>query len=427
MALDSKNNIKSVFIVPDLATTTLTTGFKITPGSLGAGFIAVCNVNNEILSAAQAATASTIKIIKDRGTDLPLQQVRLNLADIKTYTGVIGTAAVEQKTYIGYDGATAGTQIQANADSFYEIKLEHVPNAFAYGKRPANYKYGTYQAGPGATQLQIANGLVKSLIQNFVPNRTTDWRVFSEAVTNATRTAVAGAGTLTFTKYSKVVKASAATASSTFVVGDYIQIAVGNTNGVYLITDKNGAGDLTLSVAYQGETVIVTPGVLAIRITAANAAAATSWGIKITGIKQKYDVNRWRQYDKVRFNTFINGSFVNSTTGLNTAVTTTAASDGIGVYEQAANDEYISWGDEGQVFVDQVPPLFREQDAAVGTQYNPAVLSWVNQLPSLIGAGENKGSAMLYIVNYGSNQGQKLANTLAAWVAQDSGATLTWS
>jgi hypothetical protein len=51
---------------------------------------------------------------------------------------------------------------------------------------------------------------------------------------------------------------------------------------------------------------------------------------------------------------------------------------------------------EGQIFVDQVPPLFREKDADPNTQYNPAVISWVDQLPSLIGAGENKGQVILY-------------------------------
>jgi hypothetical protein len=419
MALDSKNNIKSVFIVPDLAASAA--GTKITPGSLGAGFIAVCGLNNEILTAAEAAAADTIKIIKDRGVNLPLQQVRISLSEVKTLNGVTGAAATEQITYIGYNGTTGS--MPNTIDTFYEIKLEHVPNAFAYGKRPANYKYGTYQSGSTTSQVEITTGLVKSLVQNFVPNRTTDWRVFSELVTNATRTAVSGAGTLKFTKYSKIVVASAATASSTFVVGDYIQIAAGNTNGVYKIVAKDGtSGNLTLDYAFQGETTTITPGTSSIRITIANAGTATSWGVKITGIKQKYDVNRWRQYDKVRFNPFINDGL----TG--TLVTTTAAYDGIGVYEQAANDEYISWGDEGQIFVDQVPPQFREQDAVVGTQYNPAILSWVSKLPSLIGAGENKGSAIFYIVNKTTaNQGVTLVDRLAQFASQNASATFTWS
>jgi hypothetical protein len=410
MALDSKNNIKSVFIVPDLAVTAA--GTKVTPGSIGKGKIVVTNVSNEVLDSSTTnftvTDYPTIKIVKDRGANLPLQQLRLNIADVIAYSSLCHQAATEQVSFIGYNGTSGSITVINN--NFYEIKLEHVPNAFAYGKRPANYKYGTYQSDSSATQIEISTGLVKSLIQNFVPNRTIDWRVFSEVVTNATRTAVSGVGTLTFTKYSKTVVASAATATSTFVAGDYIQIAAGNTNGVYQVVARDvTSGNLTLDYSFQGETTTITPGTLSIRITAANAAAATAWGIKITGIKQKYDVNRWRQYDKVRFNVFLIdfGS---------TGTSTTAAFDGVGVYEQAANDEYISWGDEGQIFVDQTPPLFREQDAVEGTAYNVAILGWLNRLPSLIGAGENKGSAIFYIEDSCSTQGEELLTVLDSWV-----------
>ena len=40
--------------------------------------------------------------------------------------------------------------------------------------------------------------------------------------------------------------------------------------------------------------------------------------------------------------------------------------------------------------------MFREQDAVVGQQYQPAVISWLDRLPSLIGAGQNKGQAIVY-------------------------------
>jgi hypothetical protein len=431
MALDSKNNIKSVFIVPDQAASAA--GTKITPGSLGAGFIAVCGLNNEILTAAEAAAANTIKIIKDRGVNLPLQQVRISLSEVKTLNGVTGAAAREQVDYIGYDGVNTNT-IQVASNNFYTIKLEHVPNAFAYGKRPANYKYGTFQSpdfGTGTIQNGtnagiIASGLVASLIQNFKPNRNTDWRVFSELTNSGTRSAAGAAVNMTFTKYSRKVTVAGATATTNAVAGTYITLGTSKTLGVYRVAARaatGSIGELTLDVPYQGETVTVAGNVAQI-VTNANAIAG-EWGVKITGIKQKYDVNRWRQYDKVRFNTFLDG-FPNTTTP--TIVSTTAAFDGIGVYEQAANDEYISWGDEGQIFVDQVPPQFREQDAQFGVQYNPAILSWVDQLPSLIGAGENKGQAIFYIVNKTTaNQGVTLVDRLIQFTSRNSSATFTWS
>lgn len=419
MALDSKNNIKSVFIVP--ANAAVTSG-TITPGSVATGSVVVTNMSNEVLVAGSGAGTgvqnySKIKIIKDRGANNPLQQVVLTLPSIVNYTGVAGAAATEQVSYIGYDGVNSN-QIQVLADNFYTVKLEHTPNAFAYGKRPANYKYGTFQTPTGITQSSpnaalIANGLVASLIQNFRPNRTTDWRIFAAVTISGTRTAGGASGTFTFTKYSKVVTA---TAANNFVAGDYIQAAPGATStdgtvATYKVASKSG-NNIVLENAFNGETVSAVAATGLLRVTATIATTA-NFGIKITGVKQKYDVNRWRQYDKVRFNVFLEG-FPNTATP--TLVTATAAFDGIAVYEQVANDEYISWGDEGQVFVDQVPPLFREQDT-IDVQYTPLVIGWLDKLPSLIGAGENKGQAILYFQNAGATQGDALITILDSWLA----------
>ena len=420
MALDSKNNIKSVFIVPAL--TAVTSG-TITPGSTNggvAGSVVVTNMSNEVLDATTVLNYSKIKIIKDRGANNPLQQVVLDLNQISAWGATPGAAAREQVDYVGFNG-TSGA-IQVLPINFYLIKLEHVPNQFAYGKRPANYKYGTYQSPAGLTQnaagqLNVANGLVNSLVTNFRPNRTTDWRVKSELVNSGAGTAITGAPTsFTFTRYSKTVT-YVGTDPTNVVAGDYLRVN-GTTPGdpVYKVASITPATNtIILDTVYQGDTATILNAAMEV-VTVAGLGA--DWGIKITGIKQQYDVNRWRQYDKVRFNTFLEG-FPNTATP--TAVTTTAAFDGVAVYEQVANDEYISWGDEGQVFVDQVPPLFREQDAVVGQQYQPVIISWVDKLSSLIGAGQNKGQVIFYMADADATlatQALTLVTVLNAWTLQ---------
>ena len=415
MALDSKNNIKSVFIVPQRITTTVT---KMFPGA-DPGAVAICDLNNTVLSAPLTAANQTIKIIKDRGANLPLQQVRLSLADLAAYSGAAYAPSTEQFSFVGFNGVSGSITGFTGSinNTFYIVKLEHVPNAFAYGKRPANYKYGTYQSLPsGATQAQIANGLQASLVQNFKPNRTIDWRVITEIVCSTlVGSAPVIAGTvanLGVTRYSKQVTLDGTVTNVT--AGDFIRLGgIGTSDPVYKVSAVNSPNTITLEVPYQGVT-----GTIAVantgRILAATAATA-NFGLKITGLKQKYDVNRWRQYDKVRFNALLENF------GSDTPVTNTAAFDGLGVYEQVANDEYISWGDEGQIFVDQVPPQFREQDAQIGGEYSPLVLGWVNQLPSLIGAGENKGQAILYMDDYVSggvgDQSVDIATLLDTWAA----------
>ena len=420
MALDSKNNIKSVFIIPDQEYTTVA---KMFPGQ-DLGAVAVCDMSNNVFTTGAningsgflvdgaGVPVSKIKLIKDRGDGLPLQQVVLTLPSVATYTGTAHVDASEQVSYIGNNGTT-GTitgSLGPVTSNFFIIKLEHTPNSFIYGKRPASYKYGTYQSTGSDTDNTVAESLVRSLIQNFRANRTTDWRVRSEVVCNAAAGNAVGFTSVTLTKYSKAVTV----VGTVPAVGDVLRISdagvttVDATTAVYKVTAVNGQV-ITLNYAYQGPSGSTLAADCA-DITALYAAASA--GIKITGIKQKYDVNRWRQYDKVRFNTLLEGF------GSDTPVDTTAALDGTGVYEQVANDEYISWGDEGQVFVDQVPPLFREQDAVSTASYTPLNIGWLDRLPSMIGAGENRGAIINYFAVYDDNQGADVITLLDAFVLQ---------
>ena len=339
MALDSKNNIKSVFIVPAV-TPSPAVGTKITPGSTTLGWVGITNMSNEVLDTSTAnftvSDYSKIKIIKDRGADLPLQQVVLNLSDIANTSAYSGAIASEQSSYIGYDG-TSGTIASTALDpnTFYEVKLEHVPNQFAYGKRPANYKYGTWQSGATApTEIEVVTNIVKSLIQNFVPNRTTDWRVKSEVVASGTGVLVttsldANIVSITFNKYSKTAVVTTNGAVSAIAANTYIRVGAGistTTNPIVKVVSSGsvaGAGtfNIVLDYAWQGDSGAVLAADLYTVATLGNV------GIKITGIKQKYDVNRWRQYDKVRFNPFVNSAFTS------TPVSTVAAFDGVADYD----------------------------------------------------------------------------------------------
>jgi hypothetical protein len=428
MALDSKNNIKSVFIIPNQAYTSVA---KMFPGQ-DLGAVAVCDMSNNVFTSANingsgflvdgaGIPVSKIKLIKDRGDGLPLQQVVLSLPSVATYTGTAHVNAVEQISFVGNNGTTGTISgLGPLTDNFFIIKLEHTPNSFIYGKRPASYKYGTYQSNSSDTDNSICENLVKSLIQNFRANRTTDWRVRSEVVCNAATGSAVGFTSLTLTKYSRAVTVvgTLPAVNDVFRIADAGVTTVGATTAVYKVTAVNATSNvITLNYAYQG------PSGSTIAADCEDITAlylASSAGIKITGIKQKYDVNRWRQYDKVRFNVLLEGF------GASTPTETSAALDGTGVYEQVANDEYISWGDEGQVFVDQVPPLFREQDASPSASYTPLTIGWLDRLPSMIGAGENRGAIINYFVNVTTNQGQDVVDLLDAFVLQRGFANATF-
>jgi hypothetical protein len=122
MALDSKNNIKSVFIVPSL--TAITPGSIITPGSTGAtsGSVVITSMSNQVLATTATGSLAAwdptffdkIKIVKDRGANLPLQQVVLTRSQVIGASAVAGKLAVEQVSYIGYNGSTGAMDTTIN-------------------------------------------------------------------------------------------------------------------------------------------------------------------------------------------------------------------------------------------------------------------------------------------------------------------------
>ena len=254
MALDSKNNIKSVFIFPIQATVP-TAGTRVTPGSLALDSVVITNMSNEVLNTAASGNwdpslFDKVKIIKDRGADLPLQQVVLTRDQIIAASSVGGELAVEQVSYVGYNG-TSGT-VDATVNNFFIIKLEHTPNAFLYGKRPASYKYGTFQSGASASALSNSIGLIKSLITNFRANRTIDWRVKSELVASGTGVVIADTDltSITFTKYSKTAVVTTSGAVSAFTAGDYIRVGANTTTSpvVKVVSSGSAAGAGTFNV-----------------------------------------------------------------------------------------------------------------------------------------------------------------------------------
>jgi len=122
MALDSKNNIKSVFIVPANAGV-VAAGTKVTPGSIALNSVVLTNMSNEVLNTSAAGAFDPtlydkIKIIKDRGANNPLQQVILKRGEIVSATSVAGRLASEQVTFIGSNGAT-GSIAGLTANTFY--------------------------------------------------------------------------------------------------------------------------------------------------------------------------------------------------------------------------------------------------------------------------------------------------------------------
>jgi hypothetical protein len=424
MALDSKNFIKKVFVNAKL-TSNLANTVVARPDTIPAGLVVVTDLSNKILDDTESASAKRIKIVQGRGANNPLLQFELDIDSIKNYSGAAHVASQEQITYFGYNGASGAIDIAPAATSpfTYLYKLTPQNNTMIDGLRPTNIVNIMAEVGAGATQATAANIALKQFLAKFKFHKAIDWRVKIEMVSDnagvntgvigVTVVGAANSRTLTF----------GAGVGPAIVAGDFIRIGAGTTVGVYKVASStravDTAGVVTLETPLQENVNLL--GTTTSLIVAANAATA-AFGIKLTGIRQKYDVVRWRQYDKVRFAAAV-------VQGGTTPVTYSQnATEGTGMYEQAANDEYISWGDEGQYNPMQLPPLNREQDVVYDTPYSVLNINWENDIKGPIaGFGQLKGQTILYLDKTGGTFGTgtqgnaaftSVVDVLDEWVKQ---------
>jgi hypothetical protein len=229
-----------------------------------------------------------------------------------------------------------------------------------------------------------------------------------------------------FTGSGTITVGTAGSAGATLTAGHYLRLGTATNTSAPLYKIKTGvvllanaSGTITLDWIFQGETqtitVVITPAGSVNLSTVASLAGNV--GVKITGQPFAYDVNRWRQYDKMRFETSLVFAF--TTTNVTKSV---VPSEGRGTWEQVMNDEYISWGDQGQINPQQLPFLPREQDAVQGGPYSTVHLTWANPVNSNFGANNSLiGESIIYLDKTGGslNAQTQITGTTSLMVVLD--------
>lgn len=435
MSLDSKNYIKLVNIAKNISRSAgATAGTIAVPSILADGEMVVTDLAGRILNSTTVLGQTKIRIVQARGVKTPpLQIYTLDLNSIDIYTGEAYSAAVDQVTYIGYNGVSGDVEATSStAEKRFITKITPLPNTMATGAVPFNLKDSLYVSPISSTALQNAEGIVKNLIISFLPNAQIDFNPKFELVGSDTFVAY-GANTVTsmrFTKGSKVVTVvQGSTGSALLVAGTYIRISgtVGATTApIYKIAtgtalSANGTSTITLEWAYQGDSATV----LAAGLTNKTAVTGTV-GVKVSGIPMRYDVNRWRQYDRMRFTIALVNGFTTTT-----VTNSVAPFDGNGTWQQTQNDEYISWGDAGQINPMTIPFTPREQDAEINNNYSVLNIGWTNSvMDTMVATGQLKGNIIIYLNKTSGSFGTNitgavtsLVTVLDAFVTQRAGFT----
>lgn len=201
----------------------------------------------------------------------------------------------------------------------------------------------------------------------------------------------------------------------------HVAVTIASGNAVankYKVKAAVSAGaSFLLTQAYQGETGYIVGGTTA--ATMAGISTVTNYGIRISGVRNNYDVYRWRDYYKNDFKVVVRSEDEQATDVLVTESQNPRL--GHGQFPQVAQSEYVSYGNFGRNrMVTDMPPIHRPTLLDDCLQYALVQMSVKNVVnPTLVGGVgvfDSQHSFWLELPNSGAlasgSQGDQLAETL---------------
>lgn len=352
MATFTENDKTSLFVGKDVA---ITTGNIST---LNDGEIGIFN-KAKTSRLLEATTDKSFTVVEGKGTGTPFTGDTINVSDVTKVVRKTYEAATEKVDYIGYN--TTSGAIEAINDNLYFVRL-HIDQSITTSQGGGILvKHGQYKSDASATQVEIANGLVSSFINNF--SREARQYIKFERVTSSTVTA-STSGNITVVNGSKYVTAATDIDNASVVVGDYLSL-----DGVaYKIKAINvGSAQVAeLDIPYQGASAVIADASCGF-ITAANAASG-NWGIKLTGMPLKFAVGK-TSYKKADWKTTVQNF------GTTVVTESVGAYPGSGTYEQAAELEFFYKGNDGEYLRMGAPNVFAQPVATVvGSTYHTIII-----------------------------------------------------
>ena len=354
MATFSEKDKMSLFI--GVAGTAKTTGDIST---LTSGEIGIFNRSKTTrLTEATANAGGLFTLVEGKGTDTPFTSDVIDSSKVVKVTRAVAAAATEQIDYIGYN--TTSGSIEAINDNLYIVRL-HIDQSITANQGGIFVKHGQYKSDASATQVEIANGLIESFINNF--SREAEKFIKFERVTSSI-TSASTSGDFTVVNGSKYVTAATDVDNGGAVAGDYLVL-----DGVaYKVIAFNvgGAEVAELDIPYQGDSGTVLDANASF-ITAANADLG-DWGIKMTGKPLKFTVGKFN-YRKAKWVTTLQDF------GTTAVTLSQGANPGVGTYEQAAELEFFYKANDGEYFRMGQPNIFAAPVVtAVGTTYDAIII-----------------------------------------------------
>jgi len=325
-------------------------------------------------------------------------------------------AATEQVTHIGWNG-TVGSGIPAVDDTIFQIKavVRTTIVSSIDGQSHPTFE-GFYKSDASATEEEIANGLYVSFRGATSKKRNAHYfDVDRVAALDGDEDITTAITTLTFKKDSKVVQCGgdidgAGGGETALTPGSYIRVGILANSSVYKIAVVDTTNNaLVLDAPYVGETITLLDDGVA-QFTAANAAGL-EWGIKVTGVKQPWRLDR-KNFEQISFELL---------GGVIPVTKVTSANRGSGIYEEVSQLEYFHVASDGsRDHIKEPPNEFPRDllaDSSIGG-YDLCTMSWTSESVSGIGKGALRKAVIMVIPTdrtealYGATAGDTVNNVL---------------
>ena len=344
----TQKDILNLLIIDDVSTAITNNSTVTGVSSLADGEAVVVNESNVVMNTTSINLAKKLRIVVRQGSNLYYSPF-FEGKNITNYKGKASVAAVEQVSYLGYNG-TSG-EFDDSANETFIVRIVRKDSQATFGNKE-ELKFGVYKSASTTYQSDIAAGLQKNLVQNFKRHKQAGeqeikFELLCNAAGSTMGTGVATGATVLATNGSRTVSGWANTAdtgggATALAVGQFLRFGTAVTSPVYKIAEITSATAITLETEYQGATALFNDTGLE-HVLVADAQAA-DFGIKFTGIARKFAVGSFA-YTKVYFKVLPNESFT-----VATVKDSVGASKGIGTYEQVAELEWFCQGNEGNKY-----------------------------------------------------------------------------
>jgi hypothetical protein len=365
------------FIAANTVSSGLATGTLVKPSNITVGEVVLTDLANKVLAAYPAK--GSVRIVQGMGADKPLKTTDILDVTNTEVTWKNFVRGVEQKVAIGFDGST-GSLPAANDTSYY-IRLKKLDNDAANRSQPQTAITAQFKSSAAATQQELALGLTAQMFANTKYEAIVAGKpsyVAIKAISNATPNGTSvGTGEVTFG--SKLITLALAPVGA-IAIGDEIQVI-----GDSYIVEGIDVGNKTITITSEYRGIDAT----GVTIDDVYTAPATAYGITITGIRNPFSVNTYRDYYRNRFQVIFSDSSIPEKT-------LTASFEGNGEAEEVAMNEYMSWGFVGQNQMLDTPSVAREQIVNSTGVYGTLQIKWASENKHMLGVGNFKGSVLVY-------------------------------